>query len=85
MLIAPHLERVRGLAPFKAALEGVSAVVAGAIVGVAASLFLEAVPDLLAGAVFVVALVLLAKSGLASGWVVLGGLAVGLVRSAIFF
>ena len=36
MLIAPHLERVRGLAPFKAALDGVSAVVAGAIVGVAA-------------------------------------------------
>ena len=49
----------------------------------AAGLFLPAVPDLLAGAVFVVALVLLAKSGLASGWVVLGGLAVGLVRSAI--
>ena len=37
MLIAPNLQRVRGLAPFKAALEGVSAVVAGAIVGVAAA------------------------------------------------
>ena len=85
MLIAPHLERMRGLAPFKAALEGVSAVVAGAIVGVAAGLFLQAVPDLLAGAVFVVALVLLAKSGLSSGWVVLGGLAAGMVRSAIPF
>ena len=85
MLIAPHLERMRGLAPFKAALEGVSAVVAGAIVGVAAGLFLQAVPDLFAGAVFVVALVLLAKSGLSSGWVVLGGLAAGMVRSAIPF
>jgi chromate transporter len=85
MLIAPHLERVRGLAPFKAALEGVSAVVAGAIVGVAAGLFLQAVPDPLAGVVFVVALVLLAKSGVASGWVVLGGLVAGLVRSTIFF
>ena len=85
MLIAPHLERMRWLAPFKAALEGVSAVVAGAIVGVAAGLFLQAVPDLLAGAVFVVALVMLAKSGLSSGWVVLGGLAAGMVRSAIPF
>ncbi|HCR04162.1 MAG TPA: chromate transporter, partial [Gemmatimonadetes bacterium] len=85
LLIAPHLERVRRLAPFKAALEGVSAVVAGAIIGVAAGLFLPAVPDLFAGAVFVVALVVLAKSGLASGWVVLGGLAAGVVRSAIPF
>ena len=85
MLIAPHLERVRGMAPFKAALEGVSAVVAGAIVGVAAGLFLPAVPDFPAGAVFVVALVLLAKSGLASGWIVLGGLAAGLVRTTILF
>ena len=85
MLIAPHLERVRGMAPFKAALEGVSAVVAGAIVGVAAGLFLPAVPDFPAGAVFVVALVLLAKSGLASGWIVLGGLAAGLVRNTILF
>jgi len=85
MLIAPHLERVRRMAPFKAALEGVSAVVAGAIIGVAAGLFLQAVPDLFAGAVFVVALVVLATSGLASGWVVLGGLAVGVVRSAIPF
>ena len=83
MLIAPHLERVRGLAPFKAALDGVSAVVAGAIVGVAAGLFPQAVPDPFAGALFVVALVLLAKSRLASGWIVLGGLAAGIVRSAI--
>ena len=83
MLIAPHLERVRGLAPFKAALDGVSAVVAGAIVGVAAGLFPQAVPDPFAGALFVVALVLLAMSRLASGWIVLGGLAAGIVRSAI--
>ena len=83
MLIAPHLERVRGLAPFKAALDGVSAVVAGAIVGVAAGLFPQAVPDPFAGALFVVALVVLAKSRLASGWIVLGGLAAGIVRSAI--
>ena len=83
MLIAPHLERVRGLAPFKAALDGVSAVVAGAIVGVAAGLFPQAVRDPFAGALFVVALVLLAKSRLASGWIVLGGLAAGIVWSAI--
>ena len=83
LLIAPHLERVRALAPVKAALEGVSAVVAGAIVGVAAGLFAPAVPDLLAGAVFGVALVAMAAFGLASGWVVLGGLVVGLLRTVI--
>lgn len=83
LLIAPHLERVRGLAPFKAGLDGVSTVVAGAIVGVAAGLFLQAVPDPFAGAVFVTALALLAKSGLPSGWIVLGGLGVGVVRTIV--
>ena len=53
-------------------LDGTADVVVGVLVVVA-------------GAVFVVALVLLAKSGLSSGWVVLGGLAAGMVRSAIPF
>lgn len=81
LLVAPHLERVRGHSAVKAALDGVSAVVAGAIVGVAIGLFPSAVPDPLSGAVFVLALAVLAVRGLASGWIVLGGLAAGLLRA----
>ena len=83
LLVAPHLERVRALEPVKAALSGVSAVVAGAIVGVAVGLLPSAVPDGAALVAFAAALVTLSAFGLASGWVVLGGLAVGLARVAL--
>jgi hypothetical protein len=56
------------------------AVVAGAIVGVALGLLPAAVPDPWALAVFALALVALARFGLASGWVVLGGLVAGWSR-----
>jgi chromate transporter len=82
--VAPHMARLREGPAVKAALEGVSAVVAGAIVGVAAGLFPTAVPDVFAGLLFVAALVVLARLGLAAGWVVLGGLVVGLARAAVF-
>lgn len=81
--VAPHVGRLREAPAVRAALEGVSAVVAGAILGVAGGLFGAAVPDPLAGAGFVAALVVLARSGVAAGWVVLAGLAVGGVRAVV--
>jgi len=80
---ARHIERVRKLAPVKAGLEGVSAVVAGAILGVALGLVPAAVPDGWALAVFVAALLALARLGVAAGWVVLGGLVTGMLRLAV--
>jgi chromate transporter len=83
LTVAPHTARWRERPQVAAALEGVSAVVAGAIVGVAIGLFGAAVPDLLAGAAFVAALIVLARPEVAAGWVVLGGLVLGLVRMAV--
>jgi chromate transporter len=83
LLIAPHLERSRETEPVKAALAGVSAVVAGAIVGVAAGLMPAALPDVSAVAVFALALVAVAYFGVASVWVVLAGLVTGLIRLTI--
>ena len=80
LVTAPHLERARGLAPVRAALEGVSAVVVGAILGVAVGLAPAALPDGAAIAVFAAALLALARFGVAAGWVVLAGLALGAVR-----
>ena len=78
--IAPQLERMRRRAQFEAVLEGVSAVVAGAIVGVAVGLFPSAVPDPFAGAALAIALLAVVWFGVGAGWVVLGGLLVGLIR-----
>jgi chromate transporter len=83
LAVAPHVARLREAPAMKAALDGVSAVVAGAIVGVAVGLFPAAVPDVFAGLVFVAALVVLARFGVAAGWVVLGGLVVGSVRMVL--
>ena len=77
---APRVARMRADGPMAAALEGVSAVAAGAIVGVAIGLAPAAVPDVAGAVVFVAALVVLIRFGLAAGWVVLGGVVVGLGR-----
>jgi chromate transporter len=82
LVTAPHLERTREHAPVKAALDGVSAVVAGAIVGVAAGLLPAAVPDPWALGVFALALLAVARFGVASAWIVLAGVVTGLVRLA---
>jgi chromate transporter len=82
LLTAPHLERTREHAPVKAALDGVSAVVAGAILGVAAGLLPAAIPDGWALAVFALSLLAVARFGIASGVVVLAGLVTGLIRLA---
>jgi chromate transporter len=83
LAVAPHVARLREAPGIKAALDGVSAVVTGAIVGVAVGLFAAAVADVVAGLLFVAALVVLARFGVAAGWVVAGGLVVGVVRMAM--
>lgn len=80
LFVAPHLERLRTLEPVKATLDGVGAVVAGAIVGIAVTLLPPAVPDPWAGALFVAALVALYRFELSAVWVVGGGLAAGVLR-----
>ena len=83
LLIAPHLERLRDAPRVKAALDGVSAVAAGAILGVAVGLAPAAIPDLWALAVFAAAALAVARFAVASGWVVLAGLLIGAVRLAL--
>jgi chromate transporter len=80
LVVAPHLERLRSRAPVRAALEGVSAVAAGAILGVAVTLAPSAVPDAFAGAVFAAAVLALWRLGVATPWIVLGGLGAGVLR-----
>jgi hypothetical protein len=77
---AHHVARLREGAAVKAALEGVSAVVAGAIIGVAGGLVPTAVPDPMAAALFAAALVALARFGSAAGWVVAAGLGAGVLH-----
>jgi len=73
LLLAPHMGRLRSLEPVRAFLDGVGAVVAGAILGVAATLLPPAVPDLVAGALFLVALLALVwKKAPAYGMILLG-------------
>lgn len=83
LLVAPHLERLRSLAPVKATLDGVSAVVAGVIVGVAASLVAAAVPDVVAGGLAAGAFLALVTFRIPAPWVVLVGLLAGLGRALL--
>jgi chromate transporter len=83
LALAPHVPRLRDTPAIEAALDGVSAVVTGAIVGVAVGLFATAVPDVFAAALFMAAIVALARFRVAAGWVVLGGLVVGVVRMGV--
>lgn len=81
LLVAPHLDRLRQMAQVRAALDGVSAVVAGAIVGVGASLLMPAVPDPAAGVLLVGALVAAAVFRVPAIWLVVAGLMLGGVRA----
>lgn len=83
LLVAPHLERLRERAPVKAFLAGVSAVVAGGIVGVAGTLASGSVPDYWAAGLGLGALALLLSGRLTPAWAVVGALAVGAVRLVV--
>lgn len=82
-LVAPHLERWRQVGWFQAALKGVNAVVAGAILGVALTLVPPAVPDLWAGLLLAGALVAVFGFGVGVLRLVLAGLAAGLIRTLV--
>jgi chromate transporter len=83
LLVAPHLERLRSQAQVKAALGGVSAVVAGAILGVAATLAPPALPDLVSVLLFLTALALLVWRKSPAFMVVLMGLVAGALQLAL--
>ncbi len=80
LLVAPHLERWRRVGEFRAALRGVNAVVAGAILGVGLTLLPPALPDPLAGALFLGSLLALTRFRVAAAWVVLAGLVAGFIH-----
>ena len=77
LAVAPHLEKWRHVGGFRAALRGVNAVVAGAILGVGLTLLPQGLPDLWAGAIFLAALVSLVRFRVPAAWVVAGGLVAG--------
>lgn len=83
LLVAPHLNRLRSLEPVRAVLGGVSAVVAGAIVGVAVTLLGPAVPDPWAAVLLVGAVVALWWKSVPAYAVVGAGLVAGLVRTGL--
>ena len=80
--VAPFLERWRRLDAVRAILKGVNAVVTGAIVGVALTLLRPAVPDAVAGALLIGALLAAFRFGTPAIWLVSAGLAAGLLRYA---
>ncbi|MBT8397036.1 MAG: chromate efflux transporter [Gemmatimonadetes bacterium] len=83
LLVAPHLERWRQLDGFRAALKGVNAVVAGAILGVGLTLLPSGLPDYWAAGIFLLALVGLVRFKAPAVWIVAGGLVLGGVRLAL--
>jgi chromate transporter len=80
LLVAPWLERWRRIDWVKAVLQGVNAVVAGAIVGVALTLVPPAVTDPGAAALLVGALVAHFAFRVGPPWIVAAGLCAGLLK-----
>ncbi len=80
LAVAPHLEKWRKAEGFRAALKGVNAVVAGAILGVGFLLLRPALPDVWAAAVFILSLFGLVRFGIQALWVVVGGLLAGVLH-----
>jgi chromate transporter len=82
MVVAPHLERWRRQFAVRGALRGVNAVVAGAVVGTAIALAPSALPDPIAWLLLLLAAIAVAR-GVSPPWLVLAGLAAGLVALAV--
>ena len=80
LAVAPHLEKWRQADGFRAALKGVNAVVAGAILGVGFSLLPPAVPDRWAAGLFLIFLLALVRFKAKALWVVGGGLLAGVIH-----
>jgi chromate transporter len=79
-LLAPRIRRLREMDAIRRALEGIVAVVAGAIVGVGASLAAAGVRDPVAAVVAAAALTLALWKKVPAVWLVGGGLAAGVAR-----
>jgi chromate transporter len=77
LAVAPHLEKWRRVEGFRAALKGVNAVVAGAILGVGFTLLPSGLPDRWAAALFLGALFALIRFRVPAVWVVAAGLLAG--------
>ncbi|MGM0670072.1 MAG: chromate efflux transporter [Gemmatimonadota bacterium] len=80
LAVAPHLERWRKREGIKAALKGVNAVVAGAILGVGLTLIPSAVQDGWSAALALLALAALVGLRARAIWVVGGGVVAGLLH-----
>jgi chromate transporter len=80
LLVAPHLERWRRVEGVRAALKGVNAVVAGAILGVGLTLLPPALPDRWAALLFFLVLAVLVRFRVQALWVVAAGLGAGVLH-----
>ena len=83
LAVAPHVDRWRQVGVVRAALKGVNAVVAGAILGAALILGHNAVTDVAAILLLAGALIAVVRFDIAATWIVLCGLLAGLVRYAL--
>ncbi len=83
LAVAPHLEKWRRVEGFRAALGGVNAVVAGAILGVGFTLLPSGLPDRWAAALFLGALFALIRFRMPAVWVVVAGLLAGGLHLAL--
>jgi chromate transporter len=77
---APLLERWRHVASVQAALRGVNAVAAGAILGAALALLRLAAPDAAAVGILLVALAAQLWLRVSVAWLIVAGLAAGIVK-----
>lgn len=81
LVVAPRLERLREVDAIRHALEGVVAVVAGAVVGIGVSLLLAGVRDPVGVAILVAALGLAVFRKTPALWLVVGGLLAGILHT----
>lgn len=83
LLVAPVLDKWRHMEGVAAALKGVNAVVAGAILGVGLTLFPSALEDLWGAAILMAALVALIRFRAKAIWLVMAGIGAGLVHALL--
>lgn len=80
LFVAPRMERLREIEAVRHALEGVVAVVAGAVLGVGVSLGAAGIQDWVAASIALLALGLGVWRKMPSLWLVAGGLVAGILR-----
>jgi chromate transporter len=83
LLVAPVLDKWRHMEGVAAALKGVNAVVAGAILGVGLTLLPSALEDLWGAAILMAALVALIRFRAKAIWLVMAGIGAGLIHALL--